>query len=48
MKVWKMHNALKILQISIITPHLGFLAFMLEIYFFLTILCSQQSSVDDV
>lgn len=39
MKVWKMYDALKMLQISIITLHVGFLTAMLEIYFFLTILC---------
>jgi len=47
-KVWKMYNALKMLQVSIITLHLGFLAFMLEIYFFPLVLCLQQSSVEDV
>lgn len=40
MKVWKMDDALKMLQISIITLHVGFLTATLEdLFFFL------QSSV---
>lgn len=39
MKVWKVYNALKMLHISTITLHLGFLTSMLEICLFLRFLC---------